>query len=159
MKPLAFSLAVLVGVILFAPSQALSDSQPTAAPVTKGQNPDEAAVVAIAEAWRTHYNAGDAAKVVGLYAEDGYYASAHVLAHGRSAIQAYFARGIAAGGHIDYIKPISIRCSGDMGYCLCKYQATNAGVTVDGRVLIVLRKIDGRWYIAVHETVVRDQPE
>jgi ketosteroid isomerase-like protein len=29
---------------------------------------------------------------------------------------------------------------------------------VDGRILIVLRKVEGRWLIAAHETVVRDQP-
>jgi hypothetical protein len=35
----------------------------------------------------------------------------------------------------------------------------NSGTTVDGRILIVGRRLDGRWYIAAHETVVRDQPE
>jgi hypothetical protein len=42
---------------------------------------------------------------------------------------------------------------------LGKYQATNAGTTVDGRIVIVARRREGRWLIAVHETVVRDQPD
>jgi hypothetical protein len=33
-----------------------------------------------------------------------------------------------------------------------------AGVTVDDRILIVLKKVEGRWLIAAHVTVVRDQP-
>jgi ketosteroid isomerase-like protein len=93
-----------------------------------------------------------------LYTDDGYYLSAHILAHGRQAIEAYWERGIKAGGHIDFIKPLTLYYIGDLAYCAGTYQATNAGVTVDGRTLIVLRRVNGRWLIAAHETVVRDQP-
>jgi len=121
-------------------------------------SPDEAALRQVSEDWIKFYNAGDAAKVAGLYTEDAYYLSAHILAHGRQEIQAYWERGIKAGGHLDFIKPVTIYYSGDLAYCAGTYQATNAGVTVDGRILIVLRKVDGRWLMAAHETVVRDQP-
>ena len=94
-----------------------------------------------------------------LYTEDGFYASAHILAHGRTQIQGYWTRGIAAGGHLDFVRPIEIHAEGNLGYFLGKYQATNAGVTVDGSVVIVAKRKDGGWKIAVHETVVRDQPE
>jgi len=112
----------------------------------------------IAEEWRRLYNSGDAAKVAALYAEDGYYLSAHILAHGRMAIEDYWRRGIVAGGHIDFIKPLAVLHSGDLGYAVGTYQATNAGVTVDGRVLLVFKRTGGKWLIAAHETVVRDQP-
>jgi len=112
----------------------------------------------IAGEWKRAYNAGDASKVASLYTEDGYYLSAHILVYGRAAIQTYWQRGIAAGGHIDFIKPLVVFCSGDLGYTAGTYQATNAGVTVDGRILLVFRKINGKWLIAAHETVVRDQP-
>jgi uncharacterized protein (TIGR02246 family) len=112
----------------------------------------------IADDWKAAYNSGDAAKVAALYAPDAYYLSAHVLAHGREAIEAYWRRGIAAGGHIDFIKPLTAFVSGELGYSAGVYQATNAGVRVDGRVLLVFRKIGGKWLIAAHETVVRDQP-
>jgi ketosteroid isomerase-like protein len=158
MKTIAISFVLLAGAIFYARSQVSSESTTTARD-SNPSNADEVAILRIAEAWKAHYNAGDAAKVAGLYAENGYYVSAHILAHGRAAIQGYWERGIAASGHIDSFKPVEVRFSGDMGYCLGKYQATNAGITVDGRVVIVLRKIEGRWYIAVHETVVRDQPE
>ncbi len=116
------------------------------------------ALTRIATDWQNAYNGGDAAKVASLYTKDGYYLSAHILAHGRDAIEAYWRRGIAAGGHIDFIKVLTVFQSGDLGYTVGTYQATNAGTTVDGRILLVLRKIGDRWRIAAHETVVRDQP-
>ena len=42
----------------------------------------------------------------------------------------------------------------NMATLLCKYQATNSGVTVTGRNLLVMKKINGKWLIAVHMTVV-----
>jgi len=119
---------------------------------------DEADIRQIPEDWIKFYNAGDAAMVAALYMEDSYYLSAHILAHGRQEIQAYWERGIKAGGHIDFIRPLTIYHNGNLAYCAGIYQATNAGVTVDGRILIVLRKVKDRWLMAAHETVVRDQP-
>ena len=124
----------------------------------QGETNEQAALRQVAEEWATRYNAGDAAGVASLYTEDGYYASAHILAHGRKEIEGYWARGIAAGGHIDFIKPVEIYTEGNLGYFLGTYQATNAGVTVDGRILIVGKRKAGKWLIAAHETVVRDQP-
>ncbi len=120
---------------------------------------DEAAIRQISEDWIRFYDAGDAAKVAALYTDDGYYLSAHILAYGTQAIRAYWERGIKAGGHIDFVKPLTLYYTGDLGYYAGTYQATNAGVTVDGRVLIVLKKVNGKWRMAAHETVVRDQPQ
>lgn len=119
---------------------------------------DEAAIRQVSENWIKFYNSGSAPQVAALYTEDGYYLSAHILAHGRQAIEAYWGRGIKSGGHIDFIKPLTLYYIGDLAYCAGTYQATNAGVTVDGRILIVLRKVNGKWLMAAHETVVRDQP-
>jgi uncharacterized protein (TIGR02246 family) len=119
---------------------------------------EEAAIRQVSEDWIRFYNSGDATKVAALYTDDGYYLSAHILAHGRQAIKAYWERGIKAGGHIDFVKPLTLYYTGDLAYSAGTYQATNAGVTVDGRILIVLRKVKGRWLMAAHETVVRDQP-
>jgi len=147
---------------------ALCIALPFAAPQTAAPKPevserpmsaDEVAIRQVSEDWIRYYNAGDAAKVAALYTNDGYYLSAHILAHGRQAIEAYWERGIKAGGHIDFIKPLTLYYTGDLGYFAGTYQATNAGVTVDGRILIVLRKVNGRWLMAAHETVVRDQPQ
>jgi hypothetical protein len=112
----------------------------------------------LAEKWKTSYNAGNPDKVAELYTEDSYYLSAHIIAKGREEIKAYWSRGIKAGGHIDMIKPIAVFRSGNLGYSVGTYQATNAGITVDGRILIVVKKVGGKWLMAAHETVVRDQP-
>ncbi len=133
---------------------ALQEGPPQRTPAATAR----AAIHGIAEAWRTLYNAGRAGDVAALYAEDGYYLSAHVLAHGRAAIQAYWERGIAAGGHVDSITQLEVFHTDSLGYWIGTYQATNAGVTVDGRLLIVVKLVDGRWSIAAHQTVVRDQP-
>lgn len=140
---------------------------PIAAPQTVAPKPEvrerpmsaeDAAIRQVSEDWVRFYNGGDATKVAALYTDDGYYLSAHILAHGRQAIEAYWERGIMAGGHIDFVKPLTLYYTGDLAYCAGTYQATNAGVTVDGRILIVLRKVNGKWLMAAHETVVRDQP-
>ena len=140
---------------------------PIAAPQTAAPNPevrerpmsaDDAAIRQVSEDWIRFYNGGDAASVASLYTNDSYYLSAHILAHGRQEIEAYWERGIKAGGHIDFVKPLTLYYTGDLSYCAGTYQATNAGVTVDGRILIVLRKVNGKWLMAAHEAVVRDQP-
>ena len=112
----------------------------------------------VAEDWKTAYNGKDASAVAALYAPDGYYVSAHVVAHGRTEIQAYFQRGIDAGGHIDAIQILSSGRSGDLAYTVGTYEATNAGQKVRGRNVVVVRKIAGRWLMVAHETVVADQP-
>lgn len=116
------------------------------------------ALVRVAEEWKAAYNAKDAAAVASLYTTDGYYLSAHVVAHGRAEIQAYFQRGIDAGGHIDAIQILSSGQSGDLGYTVGTYEATNAGQKVRGRNVVVLRKDGDRWRMVAHETAVADQP-
>jgi ketosteroid isomerase-like protein len=64
-----------------------------------------------------------------------------------------------AGGHIDFLKLLKLYYTGDLAYCVGVYQATDMGITVDGRVLIVLRKANGKWLMAAHETVVHDRPD
>ena len=143
---------------------ALCTALPVAAPriaTSKAElriSTDDADIRQIPEDWIRFYNGRDTAKVAALYTEDAYYLSAHILAHGRPAIRAYWERGIKAGGHIDFITLLTLYHTGDLAYCAATYQATNAGVTVDGRILIVLRKVNGKWLMAAHETVVRDQP-
>jgi ketosteroid isomerase-like protein len=151
---------VLVLLAAFCVPMPAAAPQTTAPKPEKGEEPlsaDEAAIRQISQDWTRFYNAGDAAKVAALYTKDSYYLSAHILAHGRQAIRAYWERGIKAGGHIDFIKLLALYYTGDLAYCAGTYQATNAGVTVDGRILIVLRKVNGEWLMAAHETVVRDR--
>jgi uncharacterized protein (TIGR02246 family) len=129
-------------------------------PQTSGgvPGPTEEALRGVAEAWKAAYNAQDAAAVASLYAVEGYYVSAHVVAHGRKEIQAYFQRGIDAGGHIDRIDILASGHSGELAYTVGTYEATNAGQKYRGRNVLVLRKVGDKWLILAHETVVADQP-
>lgn len=112
----------------------------------------------VAEAWQAAYNAKDAKAVAALYAPDAYYVSAHVVAHGRQEIQAYFRRGIEGGGHIDSIQLLASGQSGDLAYWVGTYDATNAGQKVHGRNVVVSRRVKGQWLIVAHESAAADQP-
>ena len=109
------------------------------------------------EKWREAYNSKNAQNLVPLYTEDAQYISSHVsglVASGRDKLIANFQNGMNMAGHIDSVEIIRMDISCDLATLLCKYQATNAGVTVTGRNLLVLKKTDGIWIIAIHMTVV-----
>jgi uncharacterized protein (TIGR02246 family) len=112
----------------------------------------------VAAAWKAAYNAKDAAGVASLYAPDAYYVSAHVVAHGRREIQAYFQRGIDASGHLDAVALMSSGRSADLAYWVGTYEATNAGRKVRGRNVVVARKLEGTLLIVAHQSVEADQP-
>lgn len=103
------------------------------------------------------YNSTDAKNLIPLYTSDAVYSSSHVNGlevTDMDNIIAYFQAGISGGGHIDSIEINKMIVSCDLGSLYCKYQATNSGVTVIGKNLLVMKKIKGRWLIAFHMTVV-----
>jgi ketosteroid isomerase-like protein len=107
--------------------------------------------------WIKAYNSMDANNLIPLYTQDAIYISGHVNGlelNGLKNVIAYFQNGINGGGHIDKIEILSMNLSCDIATLLCKYQATNSGVTVEGRNLLVMKKINEKWLIAVHMTVV-----
>jgi len=109
------------------------------------------------EKWKEAYNGVDVQNLVPLYAEEAVYSSSHVAgleAIGRDKVIANFQNGMKMGGHIDKIEILSANVSGEMASLYCLYQATNSGVTVTGRNLLVLRKVKGQWVIVNHMTVV-----
>ena len=109
------------------------------------------------EKWREAYNSKDAQNLVPLYTEDAQYISSHVsglVAVGRDKLIANFQNGMNMAGHIDSVEIITMNVSCDLASLLCKYQATNAGVTVVGRNLLVMRKVNSVWVITLHMTVV-----
>lgn len=111
----------------------------------------------LSTAWMNAYNSGDAEELGSLYADDAEYLSSHVpglVAHGRDRIVENFGKGIRMGGHIDSVAILSINVSCDLGSMVCRYHATNAGTTVTGRNLLVVKKMHGTWLIVTHMTVV-----
>jgi ketosteroid isomerase-like protein len=107
--------------------------------------------------WIEAYNSKDAQKLIPLYTVDAIYSSSHVNgleATGRDRVAANFQVGMSGGGHIDKIEILRMNVSCDLASLYCKYQATNSGVTVVGRNLLVLKKVKGKWLIVNHMTVV-----
>ncbi len=125
------------------------------------QTTDEQMIRQIPQAWMDAYNRNDAVAATALYAEDGYYVSQHLptgIIKGWEAIKANIQRGIDGGGHIDSIEILTMAISGDMAYSVGTYHATNAGQKVTGRNIVVCRKINGKWLIVAHTSVVPEQP-
>ena len=117
------------------------------------------ALTTLANTWKDAYNAKDTAKIASLYTPDAIYCSAHVpvlVASGRDQIRDYLYGGMIGGGHVDSIIILSYDISQDLGTVFCEYNATNSGKTVNGRNLIVVKRVDGKWFFNKHITVVKD---
>jgi ketosteroid isomerase-like protein len=111
------------------------------------------------EQWKNAYNSNDVEKLAEFYAEDADYISPHVpglMIHGRGQIKENFRRGIAGGGHIDSIAVQRSGSSCDLAYLICAYQATNSGVTVRGKNVLVMKRVGTRWLILTHASIVKD---
>ena len=120
---------------------------------------DETALREITELWKEGYNSGNAAKVAALYTEDAYYLTQHFaegFVHPRTQIQAYVQRGADAHYHLDAIEIVRLECSGDFAYTVTRYESTNGGQKAFGVNLVVLKRVQGRWLIAAHESAVPD---
>jgi uncharacterized protein (TIGR02246 family) len=120
---------------------------------------DVKAIRQIAVQWKDRYNSGDAAGVASLYAENADYLTQHYITgiiHGRATIQAYVQRGVDAHYHIDSIQILSMGCSSNIAYTVGRYESTTAGQKAMGVNLVVVRKMNGRWYIVAHEAAVPD---
>lgn len=111
----------------------------------------------LAQKWLRAYNSGDSTTLTSLYTLDAQYISSHVqglVAEGRDRVIANFQRGVKMGGHIDAVSILSMQMSCDLATLLCKYEATNSGQKAVGRNLLVVKKVNGKWLIALHMTVV-----
>jgi ketosteroid isomerase-like protein len=110
------------------------------------------------EAWRLAYNSGDAGLLAPLYTDDAVYTSGHVpglVAAGKKNVIAYFQQGIRLGGSIESVEILSLTSSCELVILLCRYRANNAGERVEGRNLLVLKRVNGEWLIATHATVTK----
>lgn len=113
----------------------------------------------LANEWKDAYNSNDTAKLASLYTEDAEYVSPHVanlILRGRENIVMNFHRGRTSGGQIDTVVTLTTHIAQDIAYALCRYEATNNGQKVNGRNVIVFKKVKGKWCFAVHASIVRD---
>jgi len=135
-----------------------------AAPPAVNTAADETALLATTTTWIDAYNAGEVAKMVPLYAEDGVLMPPHAaVASGRAAIQAFLtadtAAAKAAGLKIVIGAAPKVGVSGDMGFESNSYTITDASGTAveSGSYLSVSRKVDGKW-LYVRDTYNSDRP-
>lgn len=113
----------------------------------------------LSQEWKQAYNNKDATKLIPLYAEEAEYISAHVpgyMARGRDAVIANFQRGAETGGFIDSVDVLSTHFSCDLVTLVTRYKGIAGGQKVEGRNLPVWKKVEGKWLIVTHMTVVRD---
>ncbi len=153
------SILFAYAVILNAQEKPNTAISPSVEPMHCSEPADEIAIRRIVEQWKDGYNSGEIAKVSALYVEDAYYLTQHFvtgIVRGRAAIRAYVQRGAAAQYHIDSIRTILVDCSGDFAYTITRYDANNGGQKVFGVNIVVLKKIEGKWFIVAHEAAVPD---
>ena len=128
-----------------------------------GKGADEAAIRAQTTSWAKAYNAGDAAAVAALYADDAILMPPGAPgASGRAAIQAFIAKDIAgskAAGVVFNVNPkTDVGVSGNLGWESGTYTATIKGAVVEAcKFLSVSRKKDGKW-LYIRDTWNADAP-
>jgi len=101
------------------------------------------------QAWQTAYNAGDAAAVAALYAEDAkVMAPERATVSGRAAIQAMFAQDIATGSK-NALTLVEVFGGGDFAVEVGGWVETGAdGAHKDhGSFLTVYKRVGGAWKI------------
>lgn len=139
---LAASVAALAGCARGAPPQADTEA-------------DKAAVKAVSLAWKKAYNAGDAAAVAALYAEDAVLSAPGTPAvRGKVAISDYLLKKVAefstAGLTVADAPMGEVLASGDLAWQWETYQVTDkSGALRDaGKLVTLFRRQDGKWLIA-----------
>jgi ketosteroid isomerase-like protein len=115
---------------------------------------DQAAIRAVSLAWKRAFNAGDAAAVTALYAEDAMLSAPAVpLVRGQALIGRYFQQQAAAFSRAAVTvvdAPLGEPgVSGDLGYQWETYQIIDkSGAVVDsGRLLTLFERRRGQWLI------------
>jgi ketosteroid isomerase-like protein len=113
----------------------------------------------LAEIWRQAYNSKNSANLSPLYADNAQYISAHVngyIADGHDAVIKNFQRGMDSGGYLDSVEILSINFSCNLATVVSRYRGLAGGQKVDGRNLLVWKRINDKWLIVTHMTVVKD---
>jgi uncharacterized protein (TIGR02246 family) len=125
---------------------------------------DKAAVRAVSIAWKKAYNAGDAAAVAALYAEDAVLsAPGEPAVVGKVPISEYFVKKVAEFSVLGLTvadAPLGdVGASGDLAYQWETYRVTDkSGAAVDaGKLLTLFRRDNGKWTI-IGDTWSSDAP-
>jgi len=136
---------IVVGVAAVVVGTSLAACGGTAAPAANKETADQ-----LAATWATALNAGDAAAVAALYAEDAHSMPPGGAAiSGRSGIESYWRQDIGSGGIVTKITPGDSVAQGDLLHVDGAYEvAAKDGVTLaKGQYQQLWRRIDSQWKV------------
>ena len=111
----------------------------------------------LAKQWEAAYNAKDAAGVAALYAEDAAVNPPNQAAvRGRAAIQEW-TKGMMGAFTTITLTPTESAISGNIAYEAGTYSGTMASGSDNGKYVVVLKRVGGKWLIA-HDIFNSDLP-
>ncbi len=158
---LGFGIVALVGCSTA--EKPAADTATAAMPAATSVAADDSAIRAINKTWFEHHNAGNAAGVASMYADDAVLlAPGAPMARGRDAIKAAMDADVGAmmkAGLTETSGTGDVSVSGDIGWESNTYAVIDkAGKTVEtGKYLTVFTKKDGKWSI-IRDTWNSDAP-
>jgi uncharacterized protein (TIGR02246 family) len=127
--------------------------------IVQGQSKTDPMLNKMATEWAATYNAKDAAKLAGFYAENAVYMpSNQPMVKGRAAIRAHFTQEFQQGSANLKLTPMESAISGSQAY-----EAGTATITVPGgrlqhdKYVVVFKQVGGAWKIA-YDINNTDQP-
>ena len=116
-----------------------------------------AAMDKIRATWVQEFNAGHAEKVAALYAPEAVIMRWDGSMHGRDSIQALLQKSITHGAHDYVVHSLKSEHSGILGYESGAYNVTLRTRVVEGNYLIVLKNVNGHWWIVAHASTPNPQ--
>jgi uncharacterized protein (TIGR02246 family) len=127
--------------------------------IVHGQSKTDPMLSKLATEWAATYNAKDAAKLAGFYAEDAVYMPPNEpMAKGRAAIEAHFKREFQQGFTNLKLTPLESAISGSQAYEAGTATITApGGRTENGKYVVVFKQVGGAWKIA-YDINNTDQP-
>ena len=144
---ISFKKSMLLAVGLAALAACGQSSPPAATSTTAA---DQAAIKAVSIAWKSAYNAGDAAAVAALYAEDAVLsAPGEPVVRGHASISDYFVKKVAefstTGLTVEDAPMGDVLASGDLAWQWQTYKITDkSGAVVDtGKLVTLLQRKNG----------------
>jgi ketosteroid isomerase-like protein len=151
-----FLVVFFIALAITAGAWAQSHPERSRQPRTDHAKTDEnfaSAMDKLRSTWVKEFNAGHAAKVAALYVDEAVLMRWDGSMHGRASIQALFQKSVTNGAHDYVVHSLHTERSGDLGYDSGAYNVTLRTRVVEGNYLIVVKNIQGRWWIVAHAAV------
>ena len=148
---------ILIAVVMLA-GTAIGQKRPAdTSPAKSGKGNSEAFAAEmqkLRDTWVQEFNAGHADKVAAFYAPEAVLMRWDGSVHGYDSILAEMQRSVNAGAHDYVVHSLHVERSGDVGYDTGANNVTLRTRVVEGNYLLVVKRIDGRWKIVAHDSVV-----